>query len=61
MQSTREIRRCLKRYIARELYRQFTRTMKPLAVITACRSMSAEKWSSFRVGRCQYEYGPSQL
>jgi transposase len=25
----REIRRCLKRYIARELYRQLTRTMKP--------------------------------
>ena len=24
----REIRRCLKRYIARELYRQLTRTMK---------------------------------
>jgi transposase len=26
----REIRRCLKRYIARELYRQLTRSMKPL-------------------------------
>jgi transposase len=26
--TTREIRRCLKRYIARELYRQLTRTMK---------------------------------
>ena len=25
----REIRRCLKRYIARELYRQLTRTMNP--------------------------------
>jgi transposase len=25
--TTREIRRCLKRYIARELYRQLTRTM----------------------------------
>jgi transposase len=28
--TTREIRRCLKRYIARELYRQLTRSMKPL-------------------------------
>jgi transposase len=28
--TTREIRRCLKRYIARELYRQLNRTMKPL-------------------------------
>jgi transposase len=27
--STREIRRCLKRYIARELYRTLTRTMSP--------------------------------
>jgi transposase len=27
--TTREIRRCLKRYIARELYRQLTRTMNP--------------------------------
>jgi len=27
--TTREIRRCLKRYIARELYRQLTRAMKP--------------------------------
>jgi transposase len=27
--TTREIRRCLKRYIARELYRQLTRTMEP--------------------------------
>ena len=27
--STREIRRCLKRYIARELYRQLTRSMNP--------------------------------
>jgi len=27
--TTREIRRCLKRYIARELYRQLTRTMHP--------------------------------
>ena len=27
--SPREIRRCLKRYIARELYRQLTRSMKP--------------------------------
>ena len=26
----REIRRCLKRYIARELYRQLNRSMKPL-------------------------------
>jgi transposase len=26
----REIRRCLKRYIARELYRQLTQSMKPL-------------------------------
>jgi transposase len=26
----REIRRCLKRYIARELYRHLTRSMKPL-------------------------------
>ena len=25
----REIRRCIKRYIARELYRQITRTMNP--------------------------------
>jgi transposase len=29
--SSREIRRCLKRYIARELYRQLTRSMKPPA------------------------------
>jgi transposase len=29
--TTREIRRCLKRYIARELYRQLTRSMKPPA------------------------------
>ena len=29
--TTREIRRCLKRYIARELYRQLTRTMNPPA------------------------------
>ena len=28
--TTREIRRCLKRYIARELYRHLTRSMKPL-------------------------------
>jgi transposase len=28
--TTREIRRCLKRYIARELYRQLTRSMNPL-------------------------------
>jgi transposase len=28
--TNREIRRCLKRYIARELYRQLTRSMKPL-------------------------------
>jgi transposase len=28
--TTREIRRCLKRYIARELYRQLNRSMKPL-------------------------------
>ena len=28
--TTREIRRCLKRYIARELYRQLTHLMKPL-------------------------------
>ena len=28
--TTREIRRCLKRYIARELYRQLTQSMKPL-------------------------------
>ncbi len=28
--TTREIRRALKRYIARELYRQLTRSMKPL-------------------------------
>jgi transposase len=28
--TAREIRRCLKRYIARELYRQLTRAMKPL-------------------------------
>jgi hypothetical protein len=27
--TTREIRRCLKRYIARELYRQLTRSMNP--------------------------------
>jgi hypothetical protein len=27
--NTREIRRCLKRYIARELYRQLTQTKKP--------------------------------
>ena len=27
--TAREIRRCLKRYIARELYRQLTRSMKP--------------------------------
>ena len=27
----REIRRCLKRYIARELYRQLTQSMKPPA------------------------------
>ena len=27
--TAREIRRCLKRYIARELYRQLTRTMNP--------------------------------
>jgi transposase len=27
--TTREIRRCLKRYIARELYRQLNRSMKP--------------------------------
>jgi transposase len=27
--TTREIRRCLKRYIARELYRQLSRSMKP--------------------------------
>jgi hypothetical protein len=26
----REIRRCLKRYIARELYRQLNQAMKPL-------------------------------
>ncbi len=29
--TTREIRRCLNRYIARELYRQLTRTMNPSA------------------------------
>jgi transposase len=29
--TTREIRRCLKRYIARELYRQLTRSMNPPA------------------------------
>ena len=29
--TTREIRRCLKRYIARELYRQLTQSMNPLA------------------------------
>jgi transposase len=29
--TTREIRRCLKRYIARELYRQLTQTMNPPA------------------------------
>jgi transposase len=28
--TTREIRRCLKRYITRELYRQLNRSMKPL-------------------------------
>jgi hypothetical protein len=28
--TTREIRRCLKRYIARELYRQLNHSMKPL-------------------------------
>jgi hypothetical protein len=28
--TTREIRRCLKRYIARELYRHLTQSMKPL-------------------------------
>ena len=28
--TAREIRRCLKRYIARELYRQLTQSMKPL-------------------------------
>ena len=28
--TTREIRRCLKRYIARELYRQLNQSMKPL-------------------------------
>jgi transposase len=27
--TTREIRRCLKRYIARELYRQLTQSMNP--------------------------------
>jgi hypothetical protein len=27
--TTREIRRCLKRYIARELYRHLTRSMNP--------------------------------
>ena len=27
--TTRDIRRCLKRYIARELYRQLTRSMQP--------------------------------
>ena len=27
--TAREIRRCLKRYIARELYRQLTRSMNP--------------------------------
>jgi hypothetical protein len=27
--TTREIRRCFKRYIARELYRQLTRSMNP--------------------------------
>jgi transposase len=30
--SAREIRRCLKRYIARELYRQLTRSMKSPAI-----------------------------
>ena len=30
--TTREIRRCLKRYIARELYRQLTRSMNLPAV-----------------------------
>ena len=43
--TTREIRRCLKRYIAQELYRQLTRSMNPLVGLDKHRSVRSPQGS----------------